>query len=178
MKVLRSWLPLAAVLTLVTGMIYASVQQTYRSGADDPQIQMAEDAAARLDAGANPEEVIQGTMVEMSTSLAPFLMVFDEAGEPVARDVSLHGNVTRPPIGVLDAARQNGQNRVTWQPEAGVRIASVVVAYDGGTVLAGRSLREAEARVGRLTTMLEIGWLVSLVISLVVVWGSQAVFKE
>jgi hypothetical protein len=36
-------------------------------------------------------------------------------------------------MGALDYARQNGQNRVTWQPEAGVRMATVVVPYNSGS---------------------------------------------
>jgi len=46
-----AWLPLAVATTLLCGLIYAVLEYDLRSGADDPQIQMAEDAATRLDAG-------------------------------------------------------------------------------------------------------------------------------
>ena len=32
-----------AIITVISGIIYATVQQTYRSGANDPQIQIARD---------------------------------------------------------------------------------------------------------------------------------------
>ncbi|MQC26609.1 MAG: hypothetical protein DWG76_04055 [Chloroflexi bacterium] len=67
---------------------------------------------------------------------------------------------------------------MTWAPEDGVRIASVVAAYDEGYVVAGRSLREVEARVARLNMILLMGWGVSLAASLVLAWASGAVFKE
>jgi hypothetical protein len=65
---------------------------------------------------------------------------------------------------------------VTWQPEPSVRIASVVVAYGGaqpGFVLAGRSLRESEVRVDRLTSLLAAGWLASLAVITVLVAGAE-----
>ena len=49
------WLPAAAVATLAAGFFYGEVQHELRSGANDPQVQMAEDATARLDSGALPE---------------------------------------------------------------------------------------------------------------------------
>ena len=54
-NILRYWLPLAAVTTLLCGLIYLAVQQSLRWGANDPQIQMAEDAAAALAAGGHAE---------------------------------------------------------------------------------------------------------------------------
>ena len=37
-----------AIITIIMGLIYASVQQTYRSNADDPQIQIAHDLRDHL----------------------------------------------------------------------------------------------------------------------------------
>jgi len=45
---LKYWLPLAAALTGVFAFIYLTVQQDMRMGLNDPQIQMAEDAAGAL----------------------------------------------------------------------------------------------------------------------------------
>ncbi len=67
-RILFSWIPFAVVLTAVALMVYAAVQQVYRSSANDPQIQMAEDTAARLAAGASPETVVAGEPVDMARS--------------------------------------------------------------------------------------------------------------
>ena len=37
-SIVRAWLPLAVAITLLCGLIYVAIQQTYRSNADDPQI--------------------------------------------------------------------------------------------------------------------------------------------
>jgi hypothetical protein len=142
--IIKKWLPLIAVITLLCGLIYLSVQQSLRWGANDPQIQMAEDSAASLAAGGMPESVLPPAQVEISTSLAPFMVIYGAAGQPLVSSGLLHGAVPNLPTGVFDYTRQNGEDRVSWQPEPGVRVAAVVVAYGGaqpGFVLAGRSLR-------------------------------------
>ena len=78
--------------------------------------------------------------------IAPFVVIFDLSGKVVATDGQLDGHSPVPPSGVLESARLNPPNAVTWQPRDGVRIASVSLPWGGGTVLAGRSLREVEQR--------------------------------
>ena len=171
-SIVRAWLPLAVAITLLCGLIYVAIQQTYRSNADDPQIQLAEDAARALASGQSPESLLPEQRVDIAQSLAPYLMIFDENGVEIASNAVLHGRVPEIPPGVLAHARSQGEDRVTYQPEPGVRSATVTVAVAGGPggyVLAGRSLREVEARVGRLGLLIGIGWLGSLAATLVLV---------
>jgi len=148
-RALAFFLPVAVLATLTCGLIYAEVQQDQRSGANDPQFQLVEDAAARLNAGASPASVVDRTrMVDLAASLAPFTIVFDGGHTPLATDATLDGGQPAPPAGVLDAARPGSPNAVTWQPRAGVRIAAVVMAWHGGTILVGRSLRRVELIAG------------------------------
>jgi len=144
--IIKKWLPLTVMTAGLGVLVYAAVQQSLRQGANDPQIQMAEDAAARLNSGASPEAVVPAGSVEIATSLAPFLVVFDDSGRVLASSATLHGAPLSYPSGVLDYARQNSEDRVTWQPEPGVRMATVVVRFNHGLVMAGRSLREVEIR--------------------------------
>jgi hypothetical protein len=162
-RVARVLLPSALVLTVACGLAYVGIQQTYRNGADDPQVQLAEDAAARLAAGEAPGDVVPAGSVDLAHSLAPFVIVYDAQNEPVAGSGTLDAAPPVPPVGVLGAARKRGSNRVTWQPRPAVRIASYeVAASDGTVVLAGRSLREVERRVSQLTSMAAIAWLLGL----------------
>ncbi len=180
-NILRHWLPLAAVATLVCGLVYLAVQQSLRWGANDPQIQMAEDAAASLAAGGTAESMLPPTQVEISNSPAPFMVIYSDAGEPLVSSGLLHGVVPHLPSGIFDYTRQNSEDRVSWQPESGVRIAAVVVAYGGaqpGFVLAGRSLREVEIRENGVEQITGIAWLVTLVVSLVVVAGNELIFAD
>ena len=162
-RALLLFVPLAVVITALCGLAYLIGQQGERTGANDPQVRLAEDAAARLDAGEPPTAVVAtGTAVDVARSLAPFVVVYDPTGSSLATDGQLDGVVPAVPKGVLDAARARGRNAVTWQPHAGVRIATVTVPWKGGTVTAGRSLRLVEERVDDLTRLVGLAWIVTL----------------
>ena len=180
-SILRHWLPLAFVIICMSGLVYLAVQQSLRMGANDPQIQMAEDAAAAISGGAAPGSVLPAPQVDISTSLAPFIVVYSDGGEVLASSALYHGAAPKLPSGVLTYTRQKGQDRVSWQPEPGVRMAAVVVAYGGaqpGFVLAGRSLREVEIREDQAEQIAGLAMLVTLVGSLIVVALSEVVLGE
>ena len=48
--ILRRWLPIAASVTALCLLVYATVQQALRSGANDPQIQLAGESVLRASA--------------------------------------------------------------------------------------------------------------------------------
>jgi hypothetical protein len=110
-SIIIKWLPTTIITAGLCGLVYLTVQQALRMDANDPQIQMAEDAVSALNGG------------------------------------------------VLDYMRQHGEERVTWQPEKGVRMATVVVRYDKGFVLAGRSLREMEIQISNIEKISGIAML-------------------
>ncbi len=148
-NIFKYWLITAIVLCGICFLMYAVVQQDLREGANDPQIQMAEDAAAQLGAGQPVQAVVPRQTVDIATSLAPFMIVFDNNGNPIASSARLNGQIPAIPSGVFDSVRQNGEDRITWQPQPEVRSAIVVTQFKGaqsGFVVAGRSLREVEIR--------------------------------
>src|SRR5438128_1080153 len=85
------WVPLAVAVTGLSALVYGAVQQDLRQGANDPQIQMAEDAAAKLSAGAAPNTVVPNEQVELNGSLQPYIMVFDAQSHLVASSGQLNG---------------------------------------------------------------------------------------
>jgi hypothetical protein len=177
-EVFRRWLPLAAAIVPLSLLVYAAVQQAHRSGANDPQVQLAEDAARALEGGATPESVLPAAKVELEHGLAPFVILYDAQGKPVAGSGTLGGRLAAPPQGVFDFARANGEERVTWQPERGVRIASVVrrsTSAAAAFVLAGRSMREVEEREANLRRMSALALLGALSASFLVAALSEAV---
>ncbi len=161
-------------ITIVCGLVYVLAQQTLRSQANDPQIQMAEDNAALLAAGGNVEEVNVGTQkIDISKSLSPFTMVLNADGGVLASNAFLDGSFPQIPQGVLEAAKAKGENRITWQPQGGTRIALVVSyiqADKGGFVAVGRNLREVEKREQSLLTIALLGWGLLLVTSFAAIW--------
>jgi hypothetical protein len=161
-RMLKLWLPLVFVLTAAAGMAYVGIQQDTRHSADDPQIQLSEDAARTLASGKSAETVAPPLAIDIGQSIAPFVTVFDASGKAVASSGLLHGQMPLLPPGVFDSVRAQGEDRITWQPEPGVRIASVVVGIGSGQtgfVMAGRSLRETERRVDQLGLLLGAAWL-------------------
>jgi hypothetical protein len=171
-RALLLFIPLAIVVTAMSGLVYLVGQQGLRIGANDPQVQLAEDAAARLDAGEMPSGVVgSGATVDVARSLAPFIVVYDRAGTALATDGQLDGKPPAVPVGVLEAARASGVNAVTWQPRAGVRVATVSVPWQGGTVTAGRSLRVVEQREDTLLSLVALAWVVTLVATAVACVG-------
>jgi hypothetical protein len=166
---MKQWLPIAGAVVALCFLVYAAVQQALRESANDPQIQMAEDAANAFAAGTVPQSLAPAATIDIGRSLAPFLIFYDDSGKVLASSASLHGELPSPPHGVFEYVRQHSEERVTWQPEPGVRIASVIVRVNGpqyGFVLAGRSLREVEKREARLMTQAGAGLLFTLGISL------------
>jgi hypothetical protein len=179
------------LIGLSTGLalaLYTIPQQVLRQGANDPQIAIAGDLAARLESGVAPAAAVPAAArVDMARSLSPFVIVYDEQGHPVASQAALNGQTPAPPQGIFDYVRQHGEERVSWQPVLGttsnndektvlnggvtrqhgrgVRIAAVIQRVGGaggGFVLAGRNMREVEAReaqVGQLALLTWIGMM-------------------
>jgi len=173
------WALLAGFATALLLVAYAIVQQDYRESLNDPQIQMAEDAAARLEAGAVPADIVpHGTpLISVRDSLAPWLAVYDANGQVLESSGELDGAPPRLPAGVFDPAAWHaliighhlnnspvGQDRFTWQPEPGVRQAVVLVATGDQKyfVAAGRNMREVEQRIEHEGELVFAGWLATL----------------
>jgi hypothetical protein len=167
-RIVSVWLPFAVAATGLAGLIYVTSQQALRMGANDLPTQIAEDAAAELGLGAAPSSIVGSATVDISASLRPFVAVFAADGALLASSARLDDMTPSPPQGVLAAARAAGMNRVTWQPAPGVRMASVAVALpDGRVVVSGHSLRETEAHIAQSGTLTGLGWLATLLATLV-----------
>lgn len=184
-RVLRVWLPIAVAVTGLVALTNVAVQQGYRMSANDPQIQLAQDAATSLVRRVPvPSSVVPSGNVDIATSLAPFVIVYDGNGQPLAGNGTLNGKLPKPPEGVLFAAAgKSDGNAVTWQPRPGVRIASVTFEANtkgraGGPmgpfyVLSGRSLREVEIREANNNKIAFAAWLATLLATLVTVIAAE-----
>lgn len=174
---------LAGIATGVALALYAIPQQVLRTGADDPQIQMATDLAARLNqvgvTNGLHQVALPTTVVDMAQSLSPFLIVYDDQGRALGSNAQLNGVTPVPPSGVFDYVRTHGEERLSWQPvrgSHGVRIAAVVERVNGpqpGFVLAGRSMREVQARIEHVKNLAGLTWIgmVGLILVGTVVYG-------
>jgi hypothetical protein len=164
-KNLTTYFAAALLVTLVCGLIYVSVQQLHRSAANDPQLQLARDISERLKNNQSIEKLWEGDSFDISKSLAVFKTLYNKNGEVIQSTGVLNGKPPQLPKGVFDYSARNTEDVLTWQPQQGVRMAMVVEAVGSphvAFVAVGRSLKETEKRVGNLTGMLLIGWLLCL----------------
>lgn len=143
----RRWIPIAFVAIVVSGLSFASTQQVLRQDANDPQVQLAEDVTAAMNAGATSADIVPQTTVDMEKSLAPFVLIYDKDNKISGTDAVIGTEKPNVPNGVLDEARSKGSTRVTWEPKAGVRSAIVAMKdKNNNVVVVGRSIREVELR--------------------------------
>jgi hypothetical protein len=171
------WLPFAGLATALCILIYLAVQQAGRQTANDPQIQIARDARAALSSGQSVSTVIPAAQIDLGTSLSPFITAVSDDGTVLASSGRLHGQLRSVPKGVLSNVRRDGEEAVTWQPEPGVRMATVVTrnpGSSGGFIVVGRSLAETESRISSIGSLLLAGWAGTLIGLIVLVAFTEA----
>lgn len=170
-KILNAFLPLGVAITLISGLVYVVGQQIIRQSANNPQIQIVEDAAKLLSEGNAHLSWFTGANIDIDKSLQTFLAVYDYEGNLEVTKGFINGKIPKLPSGVLDYAKSNGENRLTWEPEKGTRIATVIEYFKGdsttttGYALAGRSLKEIEKEENDLGRGVALGWIGILIIS-------------
>ena len=149
------------VVTVIIALIYGTVQQSYRTVANDPQIQMVEDLGARLLSGKLVPNNYPADTIDIAHSLSPVVIFCDGNGRPIRSTGFLDGEMCQLPLGVFDHARQMGMHAVTWQPRHDVRMAVVLIHVNSSPVefvAVARSLREVEVRESNLSKMVLIAW--------------------
>lgn len=155
MKRLIPWLVGLVVVTLLFGSFYASLQQLGRQTDDDVPAGLAltqlNSPDPRVLSGATPVDLAQGP--------GTFVNVYGADGTPLAGSGTLAGRVPRLPQGVIESALRTGQDRVTWQPQRGVRYAVVARATGDTVVVAGQNLQPSESRDQMVQLFLGLGWL-------------------
>ena len=178
----RIWIPIAIAVTGLCAVSFGTVQQIYRQSLNDPQVQIAEDVALQIENGGKPTAIIaSSTKIDVSTSLRPYVVIYDKDLHPIVWTGVLDGKPPMPPRGVFDYAKKNdkalGENRISWQPSANVRSAIVVVhvGSSDGYVLAGRNMRETEDRIWNMQVLIGLAWIGILATTLLATWiGSRS----
>jgi hypothetical protein len=169
-KVYRTWFQMGLVITLVCGIFYVILQQYIRLSANMEPTQIAHDTAAVIVQGNTPPEGLAPNSLDLTKSLAPYIVVFDDAGKPIYSTAQLNGKMPTLPKGVFDYTKKTNEDSITWQPQANIRQAVVIVHYSGpnpGFVLAGHSLTLYENTTQNLMYKLITGWAGALLITLV-----------
>ncbi|HVT00720.1 MAG TPA: hypothetical protein VHE53_00625 [Patescibacteria group bacterium] len=166
---IRIFIPLAVAITGVTFIILGTTQQLLRLGANDPQLQISRDYATNMTSHAfTNASLFQGPeKIDIATNLAPFMIFYDSSGKVIVSTGQLNGKNPVLPKGIFNNAKENNGETLTWQPEPGIRIATVITPYSSsnsaGFVLAGRNMKEVEANIHNLEGKIMFGWLVTII---------------
>jgi hypothetical protein len=151
------------VLTILFGTVYVVAQQLDRLSANDSPLRLASQVAAELREGRSRTLDAQ-SHVELSRSLAAFVVVEGAKGGASVGSGFLQGALVSLPSGVLASAAANGQDKVTWEPQPGLRFATVTLKVGDQFVSAGQSLKPSEARDGIIRLLVGVGWLGSILV--------------
>ncbi len=157
------------IITIITGILYAGVQQNYRTNANDPQVQIATDIATKIKSGKSMARFFTDS-VDIESSLSPFVTLYDDHAQPIRSSGLLNGKIPQLPPGIFEFVKNRGEDRVTWQPRPGVRMAMVILRSNFspvGYIAVGRSLNEIELREAGLSKMIMMSWAIMMGIMLV-----------
>jgi hypothetical protein len=151
------------VATILFGTIYVVAQQLDRQSANEAPLRLASQVAAELREGQMTTLDAQ-PHVDLSRSLAVFVVVEDAQGSATDGSGFLKGTLISLPTGVLANAAKTGQDDVSWQPQAGLRFATVTLKVGNQFVTAGQSLKPSEDRDSNVQLLVGFGWLVSMLV--------------
>lgn len=159
------WIVAAALVTVIALTALMLARQLDRAQADDDPARLASQVAAELRSGASTT-VDASPHVDLSRSLATWVVIEDAQGQATSGTGYLKNRLVSLPSTTLVAAAAagNGGARVTWEPSAGQRFATVTLPVGDRFVSAGQSLAPVEDRQGALFLTVALGWLVSLVV--------------
>jgi len=159
------WSAIALIVTALFASLYLVMQQIERQGADDAPARLASQVASQLASG-GAGGIPAGTddSVDLAASDAAFFVVYDAADRPVSGTGRANGDLASIPPGVLDQARREGSNHVTWQTSDGRRFATVEQRAGDSVVLGGQSLAPTEKRIDQLGLLILVAWLSVLAI--------------
>ena len=160
----------AIIITGIMICVYAAVQQTYRSSANDPQIQIARDISYILTKGGSIDKLLPDGTIDLEQSQAVFVELFDKSGKSVQSTGLLNGRLPQPPQAIINYTNKNNEDMITWQPQSDVRVALVLEKVNAagiGYIAAGRSLKETEVRERNLVKMVGIAWFCCMLVLLI-----------
>lgn len=153
------------LITFTSSLVYLVAQQTVRLGANEHPIQLAIDTAINLEKGQSAAQAVPANNVDIAKSLSPFVMVFDINKNLLATSGMMGSSKPAYPNGVLDSIDKNGEDRVTWQPQPGLHYATVAIKFNGGYIVAGRSLSETEKLIDEIGKVVLLAWFACAIFS-------------
>lgn len=178
----RAWLAVIGVATLVLGGAYAMVQQSTRLSADDLPLSSAQVAKQELESGSSPKDVVPTLKTHLRTDTSVFMVITDDSQHVLASSAVLDGQTPLPPQGVFSFTTYHNTDHFTWEPKPGVRLATRVTRYgsgaDTGFIITGQSLQPYEDRISTYTWIALAAWLAAIAWSYLLILLPRAVRRR
>jgi hypothetical protein len=165
----RTWLAIVGTTMIVLLTAFVMVQQSTRLAANDAPLALNQAVRARLDNRYSPDAAVL-TQPSNLSDLAPFAILTDSKLNVEASSTPAGKAMILPPSGSFAYTKAHGQNRFTWQPSPGLRIATIITSYQGGSqyIVTGQSLGEAQSRIQVYTALMVLAGLG------VIIWATLA----
>jgi len=162
----RAWLAIVGVATLILGASYAMVQQSTRLSADDLPLTTAQVAKQELQNGSDAKDVVPTLKTNLRFDTSVFMVITDSSQHILASSAVLDGRTPLPPNGAFSFTNVHGTDHFTWQPTDGVRLATKVTKYgkspNDGYIITGQSLKPFEDRISTYTWIAVAAWLAAI----------------
>jgi hypothetical protein len=159
------WTVIMFLVTFTCLLTYLVTQQVIRLGANELPVQFATETSIKLENGQSAKDAIPNETIDISKSLGTFVMIFDKDKNLIATSAMM-GSVEPAYVkGVLDYVDKRGEYRVTWQPQVGLRFATVVTKVGDKYIVAGRSMQEPERLIDIIGILVSVAWLACLIFS-------------
>jgi hypothetical protein len=164
-NILIFWVIITFLVTFTSLLVYVTAQQVLRLGANGMPAELAAKTSINLENSKSPLDAVPGEIIDISKSPGTFAMVFDKDKNLIASSAVMGIDEPAYPKGVLDHVDKNGEDRVTWQPQKGLRFATVAIKAGDKYIVAGRSLKETEKLINTVGNLVFYSWLASMIFS-------------
>jgi hypothetical protein len=159
------WIVVMFLVTFSCLLTYIVTQQVIRLGANELPVQFATETSIKLANGQSAKDAIPNETIDISKSLDTFVMIFDKDKNLIATSAMMGNAEPDYPKGVLGYVDKMGEHRVTWQPQVGLRFATVVTKIGDKYIITGHSLQETERLIGIIGKIVFLAWLACLIFS-------------
>lgn len=148
MKKYFDYLIITGIALILIAISYTGVQRQNRLLVNEEIKVYSLELEQSLDLNKN---ILETRFFELNKMQSKFYILYDKNNKIVKTNATIDGKIPEFPNGALDEARKLGENRVTWQPKAGVREAAVIRNIGNDQVLVtGKSLKETEDRIDKV----------------------------
>ncbi|MBC7472193.1 MAG: hypothetical protein H7196_02960 [candidate division SR1 bacterium] len=166
------------IIILTTATTFVLLQQNIRLGADEEISTLSDNIITAVEKNrAVLDNQPQDQLVDPTKSDLIFIQAYNDDNSLIFSTLGIDGNnQSKVPQGVLDTAKKNGRNNVTWSPKKDIRLAVVIQRFNGekpGFIVTGRSLKTFDAKVYKLGKIASFATLISIaLVSLIsAVWA-------